>query len=412
MQEINLAIDYDPLPKQLKFHDSDAYVSAYFGGLGSGKTYAGAMKSLEYMIQYPGSVGWIGANTYKVLKRATMRTFFEICPRNIIEKFNKADMELVLKNGATCYFGSTEKPDNLRGPNLNWFWLDEINSSSKSAYLILLGRLRRGDRPRGWASGTAKGFNWSYEEFVDPRKKKEGRWYVISSSRENKHLPKEYVKMLEESYTGAFARQEIEGEFVGFEGSVYPGFSLSDHVLETFPQEKRVLNAYIGVDFGYTNPAAMVLFTLDSDDRLWIWDEYYQTGVFVEEQIKKIQEWAKSGFNIQMAFCDPSEPGFIQKMRQEGINAVPADNRVKDGILEVSNKLAIRGDKKPGLFILEPACPNIQNEFLNYRYPEPMEGKPVQENPIKIYDHSMDALRYGIMGIKSQGRVGVASRGL
>jgi PBSX family phage terminase large subunit len=403
-------VKYKPLPKQYAFHQSRAQISAYFGGLGSGKTFAGAHKSLEYMIDYPGSTGWIGANTYKVLKRATMRTFFEILPPDLIHRFNRSELELELTNGSTAFFGSTEKPDNLRGPNLNWWWLDEVNSSSKAAYLNMLGRLRVGE-PRAWCTGTAKGFNWTYDEFADPRKKKEGRWFIISSTRENKHLPPGYVKMLEESYHGAFAKQEIEGEFVGFEGMVYASFNYQDHVKDMFPVELKAMPAFVGVDFGYTNPSAMVLFTLDNDDRVWVHEEFYEREVFVEELVRKLEEWKQMGYDIQGIYCDPSQPGSIQKIRDAGFNAYDADNSVFDGIREVSNKIAKRADGKPGLFVREPSCPNLLVEFMNYRYQESEDGKPMQEKPVKMFDHAMDALRYGIMGTLHGEKVGYVDVG-
>ena len=74
----------------------------------------------------------------------------------------------------------------------------------------------------GWITTTPKGFNWIHKRFVDTEDK--NFFYVTSSSRQNIHLPEDYVDTLEGEYAGKFARQEIEGEFVKFEGLVYDGF--------------------------------------------------------------------------------------------------------------------------------------------------------------------------------------------
>ncbi|MDP2666409.1 MAG: phage terminase large subunit, partial [Candidatus Diapherotrites archaeon] len=297
-----ITINYRPLPKQKAFHQAQNKFTGYIGGLGSGKTYAGAMKAISFMLSHQGSQGMIAAPNYPMLRKSTMPTFFEILPPELIKNYHKTYHELELINGAKTFFVSTEKPDHLRGPNLSWWWYDEASSGSRTSFDVLVGRLRVG-KAKAWVTGTPKGFNWVYERFADPIKKLQDTFLIASSSRENTYLPSDYVPMLERTYTGAFAKQEIEGEFVGFEGLVYPDFSYEAHCRPEFPIEKRGLPAYVGVDFGYTNPSALILVTVDSDDRIWIWEEFYQSGVFVEELIKQIKTWQSQGFNIHSCFC-------------------------------------------------------------------------------------------------------------
>lgn len=403
-------ITYDPLPKQKVFHESTALFTGYVGGLGSGKTLAGAMKLIKYMLEYPGSEVMVVAPNFPTMRKSTMRTFFQKLPTELIQNYNKSNHELELLNESTAYFASADKPDSLRGPNLSAWWYDEASSGTHYSFELLIGRLRVG-KPQAIITGTPKGFNWVYDIFANPKKKEPESFLVTSSTRENPYLAPGYLSMLERNYSGSFARQEIDGLFVGFEGLVYSAFNPQVHVRTQFPVEKKALPAYVGIDFGYTNPSAMVLFTVDSDDRKWIHEEFYQKEVFVEELIQQLHQWKAQGYDIQSCFCDPSGPGSIEKIISSGIPAYAADNSIREGILEVANHMPVRGDGLPGIFVRESSCPNLLMEFMNYRYPDAKDGKALQENPVKLFDHSMDALRYGIMGLVSRERVSYIETG-
>jgi phage terminase large subunit len=58
----------------------------------------------------------------------------------------------------------------------------------------------------------------------------------------------------------------------------------------------------------------------------------------------------------------------------------------------VQDLLKIQGDGKPRLTVA-PGCDNTINEFESYVW------KPEKDEPVKLDDHAMDALRYGILAI-------------
>ena len=57
--------------------------------------------------------------------------------------------------------------------------------------------------------------NWIWRKWVD--KPTENYFMINASSKDNPFLPQEYIETLIEEYTGQFAKQEIEGLFVGHE---------------------------------------------------------------------------------------------------------------------------------------------------------------------------------------------------
>ncbi len=80
-------------------------------------------------------------------------------------------------------------------------------------------------------------------------------------------------------------RQEIEGLFVAFEGLVYTlDASAGGHLAEP-PERARWQRVIGGVDWGYTNPSAALVFALDGDGGVWQVDEFYQRRAGLEETL-------------------------------------------------------------------------------------------------------------------------------
>jgi phage terminase large subunit len=392
-------IFYKPHERQEAFHNSVAKFRAFVGGIGSGKTMAGSKEMIKHIIDNPGSLNVIAAPTYPMLRDATLRTFFNICPKSLILDYNASENIIKFINGSEILCRSCEDPrtiDRLRGTNLSAFWIDEAAMVPRMAWKVLIGRLRQSPfKLKGWITTSPRGFNWVYEEFVE---KKDKNYELIKcSSKENPYLTPEYIEDLVSSYKGVFARQEIEGEFVGFEGAVYPNFDRRVHIRDI---KKEQLKRYVaGVDWGFTNPAVILVMGLDFDNRYHVVREFYQTKVMNDTLVSVALQLQKE-YNIEIFYCDPSSPQLIQQFQIEGLMAVKGDNEIIAGISTVASKLALKQNKEPSLFV-DNTCINTIDEFQNYRYPEGKEEKPIQENPIKLYDHAMDALRYAIVGNES-----------
>lgn len=401
-QKIFRILDYDPLPKQEKFHSSESKYRAYIGGLGSGKTRAGCKEAIFFIIKYPGTLGVILAPTVKLLKDSTMREFFKWCPEEIIEEHNRSEQKILFKNGVEVLFRSCEDMktiDRLRNIEIAWFWIDEAGIVPEYAWQILVGRLRQKGGPlAGWVTTTPKGKNWLFRKFVD--KPEKDYFWIGSDSRENVHLPKEYIQSLETEYAGRFAQQELEGKFVSFEGMVYDAFNRMIHVIKELPKFKEIV---LGLDFGFTNPTAIVIIGLDYDRRMYIIKEFYEKQVNID-QLRQAMVSFKEEYKFTRAFADPSEPQLIDDLNLKGLRIEKAIHDVIPGIAEVSARLKVQDDNKPRLYVHE-SCVNTIREFENYRYPEVKEEKEEKEKPLKIDDHCMDAIRYAAMGVKEDRKI-------
>jgi PBSX family phage terminase large subunit len=396
---------YQLLPGQTRFLKMQEKYRAFVGGVGSGKTWVGSLLALARFTR--GESGIVVAPTYRMLKDSTLVTLLGmIDAHNIPVVYNKGDQQLeTMVNGkkAIAMLRSGDNPDRLRGPNVTWGWVDEMAMVRENVWKVLLGRLRVGD-PQAWGTTTPAGMNWVYQRWVERQDPRYG--IVQSSTRENKFLPKDFVTDLESDYTSEFAAQEVDGQFVAFEGLVYSEFNSATNLIDYDPPKSWA--RYGAIDFGYSNPFVHLWGAVDEDGRLYIYDEHYQRKALLETHAEAIksrgvrQQWIVSDHDAQE----------VAQMRSLGIDTVPAKKDITVGIQAVKARLKPAGDGRPRLFIHE-RCVNLRKELGMYRWPESKDGSPEKEAPVKEWDHACDALRYMVASLDLKDKVRrVAVRGI
>ena len=108
---------------QAAFVEDEHRYCGFVGGVGSGKSYAGAAKALMRHLGTRG-LGLVYAPTYPMLRDATWRTALEVWAP-IISEVARHEMRMTMRTGAEVLFRSADDPDRLRGPNAAWAWIDE-----------------------------------------------------------------------------------------------------------------------------------------------------------------------------------------------------------------------------------------------------------------------------------------------
>lgn len=389
-------LKYQAYGEQHQFVVAHQNFAALRGGIGSGKTVGGAIRAVLAAcgqvggrpIQTP-NLGVVTAPTYTMLRDASLRTFEEVAGDLLID-FNKQQMRATLINGSEVLFRSADRPDRLRGPNLSWCWLDEAAYYSDKVYPIMVGRLRQfGKLGYLWLTTTPKGRNWVYKEFVQT--KRPNRILFQLRTKDSPFLDPEIYDAWVETYVGDFAIQELEGEFIAFEGLIYPEFNRGLHVTTRLPERFKTVIA--GVDWGFTNPGVILVLGVDSDGRMWLLHEEYRRKLLIDEWANLAKQ-LKELYRIETFYCDPSEPDYIDKFEAVGCVAKGADNTVTTGIQAVRARLIARIDGLPRLMIAESAI-HTATEFEQYQWMEHRHG--LREQPMKVNDHTMDALRYAIL---------------
>jgi predicted phage terminase large subunit-like protein len=204
---------------QHEFCHSDALYRGFVGGRGTGKSFVGAYDLLRRA--KPGRLYGVYAPTYAMLKDTALRSLLAIGEQlRFIREVNKADMRVTLGNRAEIILRSVDDPERARGPNLSGAWLEEASLMEEEAYSIIIACLREGGEA-GWLSATftPKGRqHWTYRVFGlgSP-----GAALFHARTIDNPFLPPDFEAAVRAQYTEQFAQQELEGEFIDLQGTLF-----------------------------------------------------------------------------------------------------------------------------------------------------------------------------------------------
>lgn len=420
-----------PLPKQREFLESAFNLNGskyvlYCGGIGSGKTLIGCITVLSWAIMYPGDY-LIARQFYPELKITTLKTFLEICPKEVLLEHRVADGIVRIKssNGrvSNIIFRQLEEPDKLRSLNLSGFYIDESSQVSETAFMLLQGRLRGNGPRKGILTSNPNGHDWQYlwfykQDHLKSDKVKEAYKLIKAPSTENVHLPEGYVQSMLDSWSEDRIKREIYGDFDSFEGQVYSEFNRSIHVIPPFkvPDEWTKVMA---IDHGYRNPTAVLWAAIDYDENVFIYREFYEREWLIEEICKGNRRVNKAGIlsltgkeKIEQCRIDPSTKArrgttggsdwdaYMDNL-PSGFPLLPANNEKTAGIDRVKTFFKVDSrTNKPKLTIMSN-CVNLIDELSKYRYKELNANEKgrvnEKEEPVKVDDHAVDALRYLIM---------------
>ena len=316
----------------------------------------------------------------------------------LIAGHNKQDQIIVFKNGSRIYLRSCDRPDDLRGPNLGFFFVDEAAKVPHKVWKLMVARLRRPPE-RGWITTTPRGRNWVWEEFA--KEIRPNYSFVTGSTTENKFLSQEYIDSLMESYSGSFLRQEVYGEFVGWEGLVYQ-LDLERHHADSPPPGPGTAYKYAlaGCDWGWIDPSVIVIGLVGHDGWIHLVDEFYQNKTPIQDVAYAARHYHDK-WGVRTYWCDPSRPEYLQEFRNEGLDARKGNRELDPGIATVDKYL-----RDGMLFVDFNRCPNTVAEFETYQYEEDDMGTIMKNRPIDKFNHAMDGVRYMIYSHSKVGYVG------
>ena len=431
-----LRIDTNGNDAQREFVEAETRETYYFGGVGSGKTTGGVMRLGRHIYEWnPGETLAIVTPTVTMLRNVIIP---ELQKWGLYHEdwHTSTENRIDYPNGTTVILESAanlKKVERLRGLSIAGAWLDEISQHFAETYYVLDDRLRTGDYRNLWGTGTPKGMNWAYEQTVESvREGPHEEWSVEGgtaiqndntttvygvSTDANEATPEDYKESRKRQHTGQSLRQEVFGQFVQFEGLVYPWFSTDDaveaeigytstpddagHVVHDVP-DIPVESVFYGVDWGfYPHPAAIIAFAKLRNGEIYALEEHVETRNTPEDLADviigtKTEKGMYDRYGQGPVYCDPSEPSNIEDFQRRGIQAQKADNSVDPGIGYVTS---IRDKLR-----VYHTCQTLINELNQYRY------KDGGDEPVKKNDHASDATRYALFTHSQNdvGNVGVA----
>lgn len=233
---------------------------------------------------------------------------------------------------------------------------------------------------------TPKGFNHFYDLFNEQDKDEDYKSFKFTSY-DNPFIPADEIDKAKQELTEDRFAQEYLADFRKTEGLVYKEFSRELHVTEETPQ--NITDTILGIDFGYTNPAAIVRIDIDSDSHYWIGEEWYKSGKTLDQLTEQALQ-----YRATKCYPDPANPEGCDKLRSAGLNVRESNKDIVAGVDHVRELF------KQGRIQINPECKNLIMELETYRYPDKKPDKNEEEKPIKENDHLLDAMRYAIYTFK------------
>lgn len=370
---------------------TSARVLVHQGGTRSSKSYSLAQACVIWLVSEPGIIITVTRKTMPALKRGAMRDVMEVLKGNGLYNpayHNKTDHVYAWPlMDSMIEFVAADDPQKMRGPGRDIAWLNEANEFTKEDWRQINMRTRRLAMMDYNPSMVGK--HWIYDDVL-PREDAE---LVVSTYLDNPFLPSEQVQEIERlKHTDPEAWNVYGlGKRGVSEATIYPRW----HYADSFPPTEKTARKehWFGLDFGYNNPSALVrITTMDAPDekmRLYWHQELYESHLTNQDLIERIAPIVGTAHDPKTprpmtVYCDAAEPGRIEALVRAGIDAVPADKSVSDGILTV---------KRHSLYITKESV-DLADEAHAYRYKTDRDGD-VTEDVLKANDHGMDAGRYG-----------------
>ena len=301
-----------------------------------------------------------------------------------IKTINESRLEVIIKTQdggtSTISLRGWESIETMRGMKVDFFILDEVSSYRNfwENWQEVLRPTLTDTKGSALFISTPKGYNHFYELAQLELTDKDYKSFHFTSY-DNPYLPVEELDKAKSEMTEDRFAQEYMADFRKTEGLVYKEFNRDFHLVDKCEEIWKAI--ICGVDFGYTNPAAIIKIGLDRDNNYWIMEEFYKVKQTTEELIDRIKSYAPN-----MVYPDPAEPDRIEMIRKAGFNCREVSKDIKAGIDNVREMF------KQNRIKIHKSCVNLIRELEVYSYPD--EGN--KEIPIKENDHLVDALRYAI----------------
>ena len=344
------------------------------GGSRSSKTYSLCQMIIVYCIQNPNKVVSIVRKTFPALRATVMRDFFEIMKDlEIYEKANHNMSENIYRfpNGSIVEFFSVDDEQKIRGRKRDIGWCNEANELWFEDFQQLN---MRTEEKLIFDYNPSDSSSWLYKLPTEESQ------LIKSTYRDNPFLPESIKRQIEDLKRTDEALYQIYalGEKAISKSNIYNNWTF----LGRKPQ--RFQSFVYGLDFGYNHPTALIR-VYWSDGDIWIEPVIYESYLTTSELIEKFKQLeVEKTVDI---LADYSRPEIIAELQNAGYNVNNANKSVKMGINFV---------KTFGVFCQEDEA--LKKEYENYKWKK--VGDIITEEPVKLYDDAMDAVRYATTYIK------------
>lgn len=397
------------------------------GSIRGGKSSVGALSYIIWSMQTSENQNYIiGGKTVGSLRRNIVTPLKQVLiNRGYRIRDNKTDNLVVISKGTKTnnyyLFGGRDErsQDLVQGITARGIFLDEVALMPRSFVEQCIARCSV-EGSKYWFNCNPEGpQHWFYTEHVlQAREKKYLRLHF--NLEDNPSLSNDIIARYKNMFTGIFYKRFIEGEWVFADGVIYDCFTeekccyTEANKAEVLPIEIQENDPnggypYYCSDYGVLNPMVYLeMYKIrkegDPVPHFYFENEYFYDGRKTmrqktdEEEVEALIEMIDNKY-YRSLIIDPSASSLIAAARRNGILVLKAKNDVIEGIHLVYTLMATGH-----IHINKDRCPNLIAELGLYIW-NAKRGEIGKEEPVKRYDHAMDAMRYGIATTTFKGEV-------
>ena len=346
------------------------------GGSRSSKTYSLCQLMIIYCLQNNNKVVSVIRKTFPALRATVLRDFIEILKDIGIykqEAHNKSEHIYTFANGSMIEFFSVDNEQKIRGRKRDIAWLNESNELYFDDYTQI--NMRTEDKLI-FDYNPSDSVSWLYEL------PKDESILIKSTYRDNPFLPESIKAQIEDLKRTDEALYQIYalGEKATSKSNIYSNWSFVTH------RPAKFVKYVYGCDFGYNHPTALIrVYYCDND--IYIEPVIYESYLTTTMLIEKL---GTLGIEQSVTIlADYSRPEIIQEMNIAGYDVQNANKVVKKGIDNLKTFGVICQDDKA-----------IRREYENYKWKK--IGDQILDEPVKLFDDAMDAIRYATTHIRQE----------
>lgn len=366
-------------------NNTDKRILCLYGGSSSSKT----ISALQYLTMWgeeaklPLVITVIGESV-PVIKKSVFRDWQRIVMQGKFEaeRYNKQDNTYYFPGGSLLQFIPADDDARFFAMRHDIVLIDEAYNVSKSIF----DQVEIRTRMQILLTWNPVAEFWA-KKLEDER---DDVAVIHATYHDNPYIEQSIIDALETraKTDPNFYRVFVLGQYGNYEGLI---FREGQHWAKCKAMPEDYKRRLIGVDFGFSHDPTAMLDIRYAAGEFWVDELAYDTGMHNSEigAILKAQE----GERMEV-IADSAEPKSIAEIGKMGVNIRPCE-KGPDSVT-----FGLRTMQSFKINITERSLNTIK-EFRNYAYTKTRQGEYI-DKPIDNWNHSIDALRYGITHVRKK----------
>lgn len=316
----------------------------------------------------------IVSETMPHLRKGAMRDFFIFLKNNNLYNetdHNKSD-NIYQVNKSIIEFFSVDTPGKVHGPERDYLFVNELQYIDYDTFFHLAQRTRK----QIFADWNPVGEFWVYPEYVENPQYKDDITLIHSTLYDNPFLAPEIKRdiLLRAERDPNYRRVYLDGLIGKLEGAIFQNWKYGEF--------DNSLPFLFGLDFGFTNPDAMVKVAIDHKRRtIYVEEKIYQAGNSYDQIKNLVTDNSKRNDLIVADSADARMVSELAKIR----NVIPVNKKA----MTISEALKIMQGYE---IITNKESINLVRELRNYKWNDKRAGIPIDD-----FNHLIDSMRYAFM---------------